>query len=437
MHQPLGRLGASARLCGRGQRVEAVELRLDVARTRVGRGVDQPVARHHAVLARAPNPVVAIALARGQVDQFGSVAAQNEIFLGRLVSVAAVVRHDDAEELLVIGPSALDPAGQQIACGRDARLASRDQITRPDQSVGHEHVGRRVVRLAAIAGPELLAGGGREGRHPAFGRDAAARVDQPLARLVGLGRLGRHGVDGPIAAYQNVAGDDQRRRRPGRPSPADRAVGTPIDVSRGGVEREHFLVVLVEQPPTGGGQRGGHRLVRVGVVLGPEQLAAIRLDRRQMLQRRRFLLDRPPVPDLLRVLGPGGTRRIVGHTVADDGEQRALVQDDFQRAGRLTVGANGLSGSRVERTDRLAVTERDVDAILQRDEPPGQIRRSAAEAAQVPLPRSDRPFPEQHAAERVAGDEEPLGLDRDHGGGAFVDDVEDPPAGRYHRADAR
>ena len=102
-------------------------------------------------------------------------------------------------------------------------------------------------------------------------------------------------------------------------------------------------------------------------------------------------------------------RRALGlQRLADDQVQLAVVTDDLVRVFRSLVGAHHLAGGGVQGGDRLAVAERDVHAIAHGHQAPGQFGRSAAEGSQLVLPGRDRFLPEQHAVERVAGDQHPL-----------------------------
>ena len=69
---PLSALGL---LAGR-KGIEPGELRLDIAGTRMGRGVQQPVGRNDAVLADAADPVMPEGLSRPHVDELAAGAAE-------------------------------------------------------------------------------------------------------------------------------------------------------------------------------------------------------------------------------------------------------------------------------------------------------------------------------------------------------------------------
>ena len=408
---------SASRFCCRCQRVEPVELGLAVAGARMRRGIEKPVARHGPVLARASNPVVGDRLAGGHVDELHARAPEDQVPAGCPIPVAPVVRHAHLEELLVRGAPPLDLAGCRIASRGDAGLGGHHQLSRPQQAVRHQHVDRGVEALAARAAPEPLAGVRRKGHQLAQGGVApgslvnAAGFPLHLARRRTIGRK------------DHVAVNHQGRGREARPRDADRPGRAPRFLARPGVQAEHLLGVLEEDAAPVRRQRRGHQPCRVGVGLLPQQLPGLGPDHQ----------DAPLSGRRLGTPAPGGLR-CAG--VAGDQEEHTVVVQDFGRARGPLVGLDRFARRRVQCAKRLAVAEGDVHAVAGGDQPSPNLGRAAAKALQVPLPRPDRPLPQDHAVEGVPGDQEPPGGQHDRSDGPLILDGKHPPTGRDHHADA-
>ncbi len=71
--------------------MEAIQLCSDVASTGMGRGVEQAVARHDAVLADASHPTVPQDVTRPEVDELGSPPATDDVAVGGLVLPATMM----------------------------------------------------------------------------------------------------------------------------------------------------------------------------------------------------------------------------------------------------------------------------------------------------------------------------------------------------------
>ena len=117
--------------------------------------------------------------------------------------------------------------------------------------------------------------------------------------------------------------------------------------------------------------------------------------------------------------------------------------------GGLGVNLPGLAGCRVQRRHRRVGPQGHVDGILHGDDSLAHVRRHgessdgdgparaerSAEGRRAPW--RDVPFPEQHAAEGVAGREDPfVGHGGVHAGERLVADIEQPAPGRDHGAHA-
>ncbi len=422
------RLGGD-RLALRRQRVEAVQLALNVAGARVRRRIEQSVARDDAVLAGAADPVVWDAIARGQFDELDPRPAEHEIPVGCFVAVAAMMAHTDAEELLVRGTPPPDFARGGVAAFGDPRLVRTHHVPRPHQAARHQDVDRCVVDLAARAAPQLLAILHRV-RNQLTGRRVAAfagrrPADPARVRSIGLGWIGL----GPVGGQHHVAVHDQRGCGPAEPADANGPGGPPLLLARLRVEADDLLGILEEHAPARDGEGRGHQVHGVGAGLRPQQLPGLRTDRGEALRRLDQRVTAPPVPPR-RAQPPalGG--------VADDHEQQVALADDLARVLGPLVRLDRPARRGVEGDNRLAVAERDVDAVLHGDEPSRQAGRAAAETAQVLLPRPHRPLPQGNPVERVPRHKRPLGRQGDGRDGPLIHDVEDAAAGRDDDADA-
>ena len=116
-------------------------------------------------------------------------------------------------------------------------------------------------------------------------------------------------------------------------------------------------------------------------------------------------------------------------------QQHVVVVQDLLSSFRARVRSDRLARGGVQRDDGLPVAQRHVDAISDRHQPPGDIRRPATEISQVIFPRSDFARPQADAVERVLGHQSPTRAGSGEGDRAFVDDGKQPSFGRDHRGD--
>ena len=114
-----------------------------------------------------------------------------------------------------------------------------------------------------------------------------------------------------------------------------------------------------------------------------------------------------------------------------------LSEDDLLGGLGGLVRSQGLSRGRVQRHQRCIEPERDVDPVAAGDQTAGQLRRPALERPQVRVPIVDSSLPQDLAVEGVARYHRPLGRRQDRDGQRFIEDIEDSPARRDHRTDAR
>ena len=386
-----GRITPSRRL--RGQRPEPIELRLHEAAAGVGGRVDQPVAGHHAVLARAADPVVAGMIVGDEVEELDPPLARQDVSRRGLFAVAAVVV-PHGPDVLNRGAGLLDLAGPQVASLGEVGAG-------PDQPTGHKYVGRRAEPRAAVALPQGVAGIGREGR-------------QPL----------------PVGPeHDDVANHERGVRHAGAAFPAilAGALGWPVPLfrSRVAVQTDDPVARLEEDALLPGGERERHESGRRRLGAGPEHVARLGTHGDD-----RFLV---------REAGrrPGrADRGLLGDGRAGHHQQDTLVEDDFFGALGFLVGFKRLAGRRVEGGQRRPEPERGVHAVRSGHEGPGELDRSGAELVAMPGPRADRTLPEKHAVEGVPGHQEPLARHLHRGRRPLVDDIEDPSFGRDDRADA-
>ena len=108
----------------------------------MGRGVEQPVARHDAVFANAAGPAIPQDFTRFKVDEFGPPPAAEDITVGGFIVIASMMmprifRFDVHEHL----------TGRQIALRCKVGTPRRPSLRRkrletadPKRSAGNEHV---------------------------------------------------------------------------------------------------------------------------------------------------------------------------------------------------------------------------------------------------------------------------------------------------------
>jgi len=370
------------------------------------------------------------------VQELHAGPAVDDVLRGGLVAVAAVVPEAEGILLLVRRPGGDDLAGLQIVHFGDARHLPPRQLAAEHLAVDDEHVHGEVEAFVAGGGPEFLARLGGECDHLAAGEDVVRR-DSPLQLVHVLPT----GVDGlvvrAVGGEHDPVRDDQRRDTPGIAMTRDRPGGAPQHVTRGRLQRQHVVFVFEEEAAVAYEQGQREDVGDLFVFLFPQQLAGFGVECADMLGHELGDVFQVPVspqlepPDDLARRGAWLVQRLADYQV-----ERSVAGDDLVRVGRAFVGADHLAGGGVQGGDRLAVAERDVDAVADGHQAPGQFGRAAAEGAELIFPRPDRLFPQQHAAEGVPRHQHPLRGGLHRGDRPLVGDVEQAPGRRHHGADA-
>jgi len=401
--RPLRRLGL------RGEGIEAPELDARVAEALVRRHVEQAVGGDAAVAARRAQPVVLHVVIAREVEELDAALGQQQVAVGGLAAVAApvVLRADQVRDL--DGP--LD-----LARARVASLAFDRRL-------------RAAVATLGAAQPHEAGGDEQIGRVG----DARAHAARPFPELLPV----RRGEGGdPIAGgvEDHVLVEHQRAARVARPAASAARGGPPLLAGLQVEAHEGLLVVEARAAALGAeGQRDDGRR------LAPPQFAP-RLGIERDDGGSPGPADAPFVGVLapLRLrLGRRGHAELLSHAR----QHHAVGADDLVGAQRAVDGAERLPCGGVEDGERRLVAEGGEDARSVGDHPAGERERRAPQPDGVPLavaPVGDGPLPEQHAAERVAGDQRPSGgepqvEDPDL---PLVVDVEDAARGRHDGVDA-
>ncbi len=160
----LGRRPARRSLGGGGrQGVEPVQFGLQVARARVRRRVEQAVAGHDAVEAPASHPMIDVPVLRLGVDELGARPGRDQVPVGRLAAVTALVHEEDVGVGLEPRP---DLAGVEVVADELAGVPVPGDASGPDQAADDEHVHRAVMAGGqAVDRPQDLAAVGRQAGH--------------------------------------------------------------------------------------------------------------------------------------------------------------------------------------------------------------------------------------------------------------------------------
>ena len=150
------RLGGTTSSGRRSQGVQAVEFCFRVTGTVVRWGVEEAVARHDAVEAPSPDPVVDVPRFALRVDELDSGARWQQETIGRLGNVAAVMK---PVGLNVRGEGLDDLARPRISACEDAGVLGAGGGGGPNQVLHDQEIlGRLVSGLVMWSGPEHLAG---------------------------------------------------------------------------------------------------------------------------------------------------------------------------------------------------------------------------------------------------------------------------------------
>ena len=138
------------------------------------RRVNQTVGRQHAELTGTPHPMIGLGLAGLQIEQLDARTPHQNKPFGGPIAIAAMVAHTGRKIILVGGPRALDLPRFWVERLGNTGFARSHQLARPQQSIGQQHVDRRVVAFAALTAPQPFAGFGR--KHDQFARRCLAAI---------------------------------------------------------------------------------------------------------------------------------------------------------------------------------------------------------------------------------------------------------------------
>ncbi|OQB80943.1 MAG: hypothetical protein BWX88_04426 [Planctomycetes bacterium ADurb.Bin126] len=298
----------------------------------------------------------------------------------------------------------LDLPGADVVGGEDAVVGAGGDVGGPDQVADHHQVLQRLVSGGVVGRlPQLLAVARRPGRHPPVVAREQDHVPvnqhaRPGAGVNGNGGLGRFAL------------------------PADLAVGA--------AEADELFTIVEDDAVA----LGRHRARGHGVLRLPESLAALGLVGQHAPRLGR---PRPQAvgvvavgPDVRVLAAPLGQARLgaVGHR-----QQHIVAHENLPRVLAAGVRENGLARGRVQRRHRRLQVQGRVDAISHGDQPPHQVGRAALERPLPGVPGVHLSLPQEGAVESVSGDQPPLRGKLDGGGGALVEDVEQPAARRDQR----
>ncbi len=368
------------------------------------RRVGQPVGRHEAVQATATNPVIDVPTLCRQIDVLDACARGDEVPVRRPAAITAVM---EPVGLDIRWELALDLPRARIAPREDAGIGTVGHGSRPHQTVDDQHVvGRSMTAAMMRRRPENPAIARRQGCH----------------RFV-LDREQDH-----------VLVNDERRPIPGRKRRLARhRLGSPQRLAAGAIHRRDSLSVIVVHPLAVHAQ--GER--SHACLSFPERLAAVGRHGHQPavgLVPGPLAIRAPCVVPHVGVLGPvvlpfvGLARR--------QHKQGAAVGQDL--VGELRVGTRQerLAAGPVQHFHGTIDVQGHVNPLPHRHQSPGKLVRSALQRPQMRVPLSNRPLPEKCAIEGIACHQRPLRQQEDGLARAFVHDVEHPPLGRDHRAEA-
>ena len=133
----------------------------------------------------------------------------------------------------------------------------------------------------------------------------------------------------------------------------------------------------------------------------------------------------------------GGFERLeAGRLFVDQREEHALRDDHLVRCLGVGVGPQSLTGGRIQYAQRTRQSQRHIDPVADGDQSPRELHGPAFHRPQVGVPRLQSPLPQDGPVECVACHKGPFRRQLYQRGRTLVDDVEDPPSGRHHRADA-
>ena len=377
----------------------------------MGRGVHEAVGWQDAVLAGTSHPVVSGMIVPDAVHQLDPALAGEEEPDRRLLPIAAMVMPGG---LKLDGNRVrfFDLAGVQIAAFvevtiRRGRDGITDRISLPDETVDDEDVQRCVKPAAGRAFPQFLTVIGGQGR----------QVARQLAEdhVVGNDQRVRAEADALSSCFSLALRFTFRLALRFLRCLLPALSVCPSFFTRFQIETGHAFVDLDVDLLAVRGERlrpGIHFRVRPR----PECLAGLDVDREDRLLVRLFVrLPKRGVPECM-----------FDHRRALQNQQDVAGENDLLGTGRVFERFQCFAGDGVHDRDGRPQPQRRVEAFSGGDQQSGHLWRPGSEPELMPGPRLHRLLPQHHAAESVAGNDDPFAGHVKVCGSGLIQDVKQP-----------